>query len=114
MLRRCRPPLPPPVNRTHVSPASCLPAARGPTIWAPCEDSSQLSYVRGRTDAPLLNVTIGAALDRQALAFPSTEALVSLHQGVRLTYGELARQSDEVAGGLLRLGVQVGGRGAGW
>jgi non-ribosomal peptide synthetase component F len=86
-------------------------AALGPTIWAPREGASQLSYVRGRTDAPLLNVTIGTLLERQALAFPAVEALVSLHQGTRLTYAELARQSDEVARGLLTLGVQVCGRG---
>lgn len=33
--------------------------------------------------------------------------MVSVQQGLRLSYRELLRQADEVARGLLQLGVQV-------
>jgi fatty-acyl-CoA synthase len=56
----------------------------------------------------VLNCTIGALLERAAAAFGSGDALVSRHQDQRLSYGELRRQVDEAARGLLALGVQVG------
>jgi acyl-CoA synthetase (AMP-forming)/AMP-acid ligase II len=56
----------------------------------------------------VLNCTIGALLERAAAAFGSGDALVSRHQSQRLSYGELQRQVDEAARGLLALGVQVG------
>lgn len=77
----------------------------GTNILTPREDSS-LSYVRGRTDRPLLNVTLGTLLERAAYDYSGSEALVSCHQGVRLTYAELLRQADATARGLMALGVQ--------
>ncbi|KAI7846029.1 hypothetical protein COHA_000566 [Chlorella ohadii] len=76
-----------------------------PALLIPREDAS-LSYVRGRTDRPILNQTIGALLERTALLHPDKEAVVSVQQGLRLSYRELLRQADEVARGLLQLGVQ--------
>ena len=40
-------------------------------------------------------------------AFPAHDAVVSLHQGVRLSYREFHAAVEEVARGLLSLGVQV-------
>lgn len=78
-----------------------------PSIIIPREQpASWLSYVRGRTDRPLLNITIGTLLERAAATHPTQEAVVSLHQGARLTYAELLRQADAAARGLLALGVQ--------
>ncbi|KAL4420676.1 hypothetical protein ABPG75_010332 [Micractinium tetrahymenae] len=78
-----------------------------PSIFIPWEQPAPwLSYVRGRTDRPLLNITIGALLERAAITYPNQEAVVSLHQGARLTYAELLRQADAAARGLLALGVQ--------
>ena len=57
---------------------------------------------------PQLPPPPGTLLERAASDFPQHEAMVSAHQGVRLTYSELLRQADEVARGLLALGVQVG------
>ncbi|KAL4451407.1 hypothetical protein ABPG77_009479 [Micractinium sp. CCAP 211/92] len=78
-----------------------------PTILIPQQQpASWLSYVRGRMDRPLLNITIGTLLERAAITYPSQEAVVSLHQGARLTYAELLRQADAAARALLALGVQ--------
>lgn len=144
-----------------------------PSIIIPREQpASWLSYVRGRTDRPLLNITIGAGmapdcpvagdlalalwlpfpcglecqpgglrsievhltlpypsqtprpaacvrcpagtlLERAAATHPTQEAVVSLHQGARLTYAELLRQADAAARGLLALGVQARAAGKG-
>ena len=68
-----------------------------------------LSYVRGSVE-PLLDRTIGDELARAAAERPDGDAIVSLHQGVRLTYRELLQRSDEVASALLAIGVERGDR----
>ncbi|AUY47718.1 AMP-binding protein [Streptomyces sp. CB01881] len=64
----------------------------------------------GATATPLLDETIGAALDRVVRAFPEREALVDLPAGRRWTYRELSAEVDRVAVGLLSLGVGRGDR----
>ncbi|MBP0449067.1 AMP-binding protein [Kitasatospora sp. RG8] len=64
----------------------------------------------GATATPLLDETIGAALDRVVRAFPEREALVDLPAGRRWTYRELSAEVDRVAAGLLALGVGRGDR----
>ncbi|MFB7619698.1 AMP-binding protein [Kitasatospora sp. NPDC056181] len=64
----------------------------------------------GATATPLLDETIGAALDRVIRAFPEREALVDLPAGRRWTYRELSAEVDRVAAGLLALGVGRGDR----
>ncbi len=64
----------------------------------------------GATTPPLLNDTIGANLAATAAGRPAAEALVSRHQGLRYTYAELDRAVDEIAAGLLNLGLEVGDR----
>ena len=68
------------------------------------------SYVHGASPVPLLGETIGQNLDRTAARVPDNDALVSVHQGVRLTYAELHAAVEEVARGLLALGVEPGER----
>jgi fatty-acyl-CoA synthase len=68
------------------------------------------SYVSGAAGAPLLGDTVGDALARSAQRVPENEALVSVHQGVRLTYAEFAREVERIARGLLALGVDKGDR----
>ncbi len=72
--------------------------------------SRQPSYASGGGGAPLVGDTVGAALTRTAARLPDHEALVSRHEGVRLTYRELSDRADEVARGLLALGVEPGDR----
>lgn len=64
----------------------------------------------GATDRPLLELTIGQLLDRAVEASPDHEALISCHQGIRLTYRGLDQASDSFAKGLLQLGLRPGDR----
>src|SRR5437763_2180471 len=69
-----------------------------------------LSYAHGVSDTPLLGETIGENLERTVARVPDAEAVVSRHQGQRLTYAELNEQVDVVARGLLALGLEPGHR----
>jgi fatty-acyl-CoA synthase len=69
-----------------------------------------LSHVVGATTPPLLTQTIGQALDAAAARWGEREALVSAHQGVRWTYAELKAKAEEVAAGLIALGLAPGDR----
>ena len=59
---------------------------------------------------PLLGDTIGRNLDRAIEAFPDREALVDVPSGRRWTYAEFGAAVDQVARGLLGLGVGKGDR----
>jgi len=68
------------------------------------------SYVHGASSAPLIGETIGAMLERVSAEGPDRPALVARHQGVRWTYEELNRRVDDLAAGLLALGLRPGER----
>jgi fatty-acyl-CoA synthase len=68
------------------------------------------SYVSGVSDAPLLGMTIGEALDRARATWGDREALVSPSHGVRLSWRALAEQVDALAAGFLALGLERGDR----
>ncbi|HMD03424.1 MAG TPA: AMP-binding protein [Candidatus Baltobacteraceae bacterium] len=70
----------------------------------------QPSYAFGASGVPLMGETLGANLDRIAATFPEKEAVVSCHQGRRMTYGQLRAATDEFARGLVALGVRHGDR----
>src|SRR5215216_5418289 len=72
--------------------------------------ASEPSYVHGASLVPLLGETIGQNLDRTAARVPDNDALVSVHQGVRLTYAQFHTAVEEVARGLLALGIEPGER----
>src|SRR5215217_2471625 len=72
--------------------------------------ASEPSYVHGASPVPLLGETIGQNLDRTAARVPDNDALVSVHQGVRLTYAQFHAAVEEVARGLLALGIEPGDR----
>jgi fatty-acyl-CoA synthase len=69
-----------------------------------------LSWVKGADAPPLLETTIGQALDAAAARWGEAEALVSAHQGIRWSWASLARQADAMASGLLALGLEPGDR----
>ena len=73
------------------------------------EDTTTLSYARG-ADLPLLDLTIGALLDRTASRFPDRLAVASRHQSERMTWAELSDAADRVARGLWSLGIRRGDR----
>jgi fatty-acyl-CoA synthase len=68
------------------------------------------SYVSGGAASPLSGQTIGEYLSSVIARRPDAEALVSRHQEMRLTYGELGREVERVARGLLGLGIEKGDR----
>lgn len=70
----------------------------------------RLSYSRGPAEPPLLDDTIGKALERAAGSWPEGLALVSCHQGIRWTWAELDAEVDRIACGLLAQGLQKGDR----
>lgn len=74
----------------------------------------QLSHVVGPAEPPLLEITIGDALNLAAQRWPGADALTSRHQDVCLTWSELKHSADAVACGLLALGVKPGDRVAIW
>jgi fatty-acyl-CoA synthase len=63
-----------------------------------------LSYSRG-PDAPLIEASIWETFEKTASRFPDGEALVARHQGVRLTFSELAAIAEQTARGLAGLGI---------
>jgi len=73
-----------------------------------------LALSAGEIDVPLIEYGIGEAVARAARLWPSEDALVSRHEGIRLTFGELDRQVSELAAGLRKLGLDRGDRVAVW
>jgi fatty-acyl-CoA synthase len=73
-------------------------------------DQRRWSYTSGTSDTPLLGLTIGDLFDQTAATYPDQPALISRHQGIRLTYRELQTQVDQCARALLHLGITKGQR----
>ncbi|MEM9123256.1 MAG: AMP-binding protein [Pseudomonadota bacterium] len=69
-----------------------------------------LSHVTGATEPPLLNKTIGAALDEAAATHGERDALIVVDRQIRLGYAALKREADTLARGLLSLGLAPGDR----
>ncbi|HWB95947.1 MAG TPA: AMP-binding protein [Bryobacteraceae bacterium] len=72
------------------------------------------SQVSGPCTPALLEKTIGQALAAAVAANPFGEALVSRHQGLRLTWRDLSEQARRTACGLWGLGVRPGDRVGVW
>src|SRR5215469_4714514 len=68
------------------------------------------SYVRGEDSSPLLELTVGAALEDAARQYPARPALVSRQQNVRYSWRELNASADALATGFLRHGLAPGDR----
>jgi fatty-acyl-CoA synthase len=62
----------------------------------------------------LLRITLGDLLDEVASKFPGNEALVDIPEGKRYSYEEFLRVVNQMAKGLLKLGVKQGERLALW
>jgi fatty-acyl-CoA synthase len=69
-----------------------------------------VAFVRGATDVPLTEATIGQFLRDTALSFPDRPAVVFRDQGVRWTWKEFDERVDRLAAGLLSLGIVKGDR----
>jgi fatty-acyl-CoA synthase len=71
---------------------------------------TQISYDHGVSDKKLIGETIGAFFDRIVDTHREREALVVRHQNVRWSWGELGRRVDDLAAGLMTLGLERGDR----
>jgi len=69
-----------------------------------------LSYAHGASDMPLCHETIGNCFDATVARWPDHEAFVVRDQDVRMTYAGMQRAVNDLAAGLLALGLQPGDR----
>ena len=74
------------------------------------QTSSQISYDHGVSTKKLIGETIGNFFDKIVEKYRDREALVVKHQNVRWSWGELGRRVDELAAGLVALGLERGDR----
>lgn len=72
--------------------------------------SAKLSYAYGASNQPLLGMTIGEKFDEACNKYATQDALVSVHQEIRLTYQQLQQQVNAFACSLLALGLEKGDR----
>lgn len=68
------------------------------------------SYICGEGSQQLIYDTIGNKFEEIVAQFPNNDALVVCHQDVKWSYKELNKKVDELATGLLSLGIQKGDR----
>ena len=74
------------------------------------DSTTRLSEAAGATHPPLIEQTIGAFFTDMARRQGEREALVSRHQGIRLSYAQLLAKARQMASALLRSGLQPGDR----
>lgn len=74
------------------------------------EPKDGLSYVRGSTEVPLSELTVGQFLVETAQRFPERPAAVFREQDIRWSWREFQQEVDILATGLLELGIQKGDR----
>ncbi|KAK8719815.1 hypothetical protein OTU49_013758, partial [Cherax quadricarinatus] len=68
------------------------------------------SYVSNPGTRPLLGIHMGNMVDRAEDMFGDREAIVSVQQGKRATFSQVKQESEEIASGLLALGLERGDR----
>lgn len=68
------------------------------------------SYYCGASTTQIIYETIGGFFDRVANEHPNNPALVLRHQNVDWTYSELQQRVDQLAAGLISLGIEPGDR----
>ena len=83
-------------------------------VQAAADDSLRLpgalSYVRGSGAEPLRSVTLAQLLDEAAASHGSHDAAIFAGTAESLSWYDLQRRSNEVAAGLLALGIRHGNR----
>jgi long-subunit acyl-CoA synthetase (AMP-forming) len=82
------------------------PPRQNPTV----RQLQRLSVIRGPSDPPLLNLTFGELTRRQSRKHANEVALISQHQNEVITYSQLHRYSDDLAAGMIALGIKKGDR----
>lgn len=70
----------------------------------------RLSYAYGTSQQPLLGMTIGDKFDQACLQYADQDAVISVHQNVRLSYKQLQNKVNAFACSLIQLGLNKGDR----
>ncbi|KAK2165602.1 hypothetical protein LSH36_48g08121 [Paralvinella palmiformis] len=70
----------------------------------------QWSYLHSATERPLIGATIGTLVQSAAEKYGQREAYLSVHQKLRYTFEDLLEKTDELAAGLMSLGLTKGDR----
>jgi fatty-acyl-CoA synthase len=70
----------------------------------------RLSYVSGSTDDPLKFITIPQLLDRACARNGAGDAAIFVEQKLAMSWYDLRKRADDVAAGLLALGIRRGDR----
>eukprot|EP00058_Branchiostoma_floridae_P023028 XP_002608518.1 hypothetical protein BRAFLDRAFT_92400 [Branchiostoma floridae] len=70
--------------------------------------ANTMSYMRGATDDPLLDVTFGQLLDDTAARWPDREAYVFKKTGSRVTFADIQEKATRLAAGLKAIGTARG------
>jgi fatty-acyl-CoA synthase len=69
-----------------------------------------VSYAKGETSEPLINLTIGDMFDKIAHTFSNHDALIVRHQKLKYSYKQLQKEVNICAKAFLALGVKKGDR----
>ena len=75
-----------------------------------CGRLGRLSYVSGPSDDPLKFITIPQLLDRACARNGAGDAAIFVEQKLALSWYDLKKRADDVAAGLLALGIRRGDR----
>ncbi|MEH6478019.1 MAG: AMP-binding protein, partial [Sneathiella sp.] len=98
-------------NSTDMKMNQANATSEGPTSDSPLMSPiNNLSFVRGPKTPPLIEKTIAAVFAETVATYGPLEAAYFAETGTRLTYTELGRLVDELAAGLLALGLNKGDR----
>ncbi|GCC31551.1 hypothetical protein chiPu_0010010 [Chiloscyllium punctatum] len=79
-------------------------------VIIPTKPTLTTSYVHGAVDIPLVSKSIGQCLEEIANKSPDKEAMVFLQDGIRKTFGQFKQEVDQMAAGLLAIGLEKGDR----
>ncbi|KAK5645291.1 hypothetical protein RI129_006591 [Pyrocoelia pectoralis] len=77
-------------------------------------DQPGLSYLYNAGNEPLKYSTVGQIIEEATRKYEEIHAIVSMHDGKRITYKEVLHQSDKLAAGFLSLGLEKGDKIALW
>ncbi|XP_075218574.1 medium-chain acyl-CoA ligase ACSF2, mitochondrial-like [Lycorma delicatula] len=69
-----------------------------------------MSYWHNPGSEPLKQLTVGNLVDKAAERWKEDPGLISAHQGSVLSFGEIKKQVDQLAQGLLEIGLTAGDR----
>jgi fatty-acyl-CoA synthase len=83
-------------------------------IDTPLQSNSSIAYRAGEIQSQLGDQTVGACFAGIVARQPDALAMVSVHQGIRWTYAELAAEVERAALALMALGVDKGERVGVW